>query len=89
MDKINSYLIFYKEKQGSSKHETIEGVFTINDKDIPEEDQYNPTDYIEFLTHKLNETYDFLKFTWDVASLIKPTEIHQELLHQIYFHLIN
>lgn len=80
MDKIDSFVIFAKEKESG-----IDFTFVLLDSDIDEAYSDIIIDYIDSLTRSLNQKYPQYKFTWQEAHKITPNNLTEEIIHQ---HLI-
>ena len=78
MDKIDSFIIHGKQKEGP-----IEFTFIITEEDIDENFRVNIIDYIDNFTRRLNRDIPQFKFTWEEAHKIYPWAIAGEIVHQI------
>ena len=78
MDKIDSFVIYGKQKFGN-----IEFTFLLCEEDIPKQHITNLIDFIDVFTHKLNKNFPQFIFTWEAAHRIKPMSITEEIVHQI------
>jgi len=78
MDKIDSFIIYAKEKGGDQ----IEFTFVLLEDDIDEIYSEIIIDYIDSLTRSLNQKYPQYKFTWQEAHRIIPKNLTEEVIWQ-------
>ena len=78
MDKIDCFIIYATQKEGS-----IDFNFVFVEEDIKEKHRSNIVGYIDRLVRILNRVIPQFTFTWQEAHRTKPERICEEIIHQI------